>query len=213
MRIEHRKNFGEIINIGLPNKTESEAQNKEANQTLKSAIRSKIFLPSKPDSQESLLQQDGTPSCGLLMSPKFAHNAKKKDKSLIFVDKNKDLHVKRGGKSNTRIKPINFVSRLDKEWKEACLDVSTNLIESDLTGSSKSIDRKHAYLSEQRRAATYRLSFQQRPEILIPKPLLMPDNLIVTALATSRSAERKSSPRTKLSSPRLEETHEVRRSL
>ena len=100
MRAGHSKNFDEIINIGLPNKTESEIQNKEANRTLKSAIRNKVFLPSKPDSQESLLQHDGTPSCGLFMSPKFAHNAKKKDKSLIFVDKNNDLHVKKGRKSN-----------------------------------------------------------------------------------------------------------------
>jgi len=213
MRAEHSKNFEEIIHISLPNQTESEKQNKEKNRTFKSAIRNKVFLPSKPDSQESLLQHETTPSCGLLMSPKFAHNAKKKDKSLIFVDKNKDFHMKKGRKSNLQIKPINFLSRLDKEWKEACQDASTNLIENDLTGSSKSIDRKHAYLSEQRRAATYRLSFQQRPEILIPKPLLIPDNLIVTALATSRSTERKSSPRTKLSSPRLKKTHEVRRSL
>jgi hypothetical protein len=41
----------------------------------------------------------------------------------------------------------------------------------------------------------------------------MPDNLIVTALATSRSAEKKSPTKIRGPSPMLKETHEVRKSL
>jgi len=107
------------------------------------------------------------------------------------------------------MKPINFLRRLDQEWKNACLDISTN----DPTGLSLSNESKHVYHPNHRRAATYRLSFQQRPEILIQKTLLMPDNLIVTALATSRNTETKSPTRTKPSSQGLKETIEVRRSL
>ena len=64
------------------------------------------------------------------------------------------------------MKPINFLIRLDQEWKDAFLDLSTN----DPTVLSLSNVSKNFYHPEHRPAATYRLTFQQRPEILIAKP-------------------------------------------
>lgn len=77
-------------------RTESEMRNKEAHRAKKNTIRNKVLFPNNPDSQESLLHLDGTPSCGPMMSPKFVNNSKKKDKSLILVDQNQDLLVKNG---------------------------------------------------------------------------------------------------------------------